>query len=248
MSALRQGICDQPGCGRSGMVIAKVLPSSGRWCDRCNKKRLEEAKKEKAALVELGPSVERPQPVFNKKLVDDAIARFKKKAEKMTPAELDEQERSMDGVLEAMNDIEKRAKKKSSPGAAPKGEISRLVKELDRVFSIFIRKRSILFSQEDYALCFTCGLTDYWKNMECGHWQKRGNFAIRWDERNCAAQCKSCNRMEDGRYAEFEQEIRSQYGDEAVTDLLRLKNDTSFKLDRMWLKEKIEYYKNLVKE
>ena len=38
--SLRQGTCNQDGCNRTGMVIAKVIPSSGAWCFVCNNKRL----------------------------------------------------------------------------------------------------------------------------------------------------------------------------------------------------------------
>ena len=41
-----------------------------------------------------------------------------------------------------------------------------LVKKLDAVFSIYIRRR---FAVNDIAKCVTCGKEDHWKSLQCGH-------------------------------------------------------------------------------
>jgi hypothetical protein len=61
-----------------------------------------------------------------------------------------------------------------------------LVKKLDTVFSLFIRNR------DDYKCC-VCGATKETAVIQCGHLITRSNFATRWDEKNCYAQCSGCN-------------------------------------------------------
>lgn len=75
------------------------------------------------------------------------------------------------------------------------------IKELDRVFSIWIRKRD--------RNCITCGSI---KQLQCGHFVSRRFFATRWDEKNCAAQCVSCNVFNQGVQHKFGQEIDKKYG------------------------------------
>lgn len=118
--------------------------------------------------------------------------------------------------------------------------LTSLIKELDKVFSLYIRSKDAVGGR---SKCVTCGSTWAVSSMDCGHWQKRGNFAIRWDERNCGPQCFECNRMNDGEYKKFEQYIIATHGIAARNELIGLKNNSRFKIDRAWVKEKIGYYK-----
>ena len=58
----------------------------------------------------------------------------------------------------------------------------KLIKELDSVFSVFIRKRD--------KKCVQCGTT---KNLTCGHLFSRVAHSTRWSEKNCHCQCTGCN-------------------------------------------------------
>ena len=66
--------------------------------------------------------------------------------------------------------------------------ISKLKKELDKWFSLFIRLRDA--DSNGLVFCFTCGCSKYYKRgMQNGHFQSRKHLATRWDEENCQPQC-----------------------------------------------------------
>lgn len=64
----------------------------------------------------------------------------------------------------------------------------RLIKELDRVFSLYIRKR-------DKGRCWAAN----WpkprcsQDMQCNHKIGRANYRLRWDERNAVCGCSAHN-------------------------------------------------------
>lgn len=86
------------------------------------------------------------------------------------------------------------------------------MRNADKWFSIFIRLRDASFG--GMVRCITCGNFKFWKSgdLDCGHYQKRGNFATRYDERNCAAQCRKCNRYHSGRDDIFAIRIDERHG------------------------------------
>jgi len=62
-------------------------------------------------------------------------------------------------------------------------ERAKLIRELDRVFSLFIRER-------DGQRCVQCQSSE---ELTCGHIYSRRNHSTRWDEENCHAQCWNHN-------------------------------------------------------
>ena len=80
--------------------------------------------------------------------------------------------------------------------------ISKLKKELDTIFSIFIRLRDA--TDTGLCQCFTCGCVKHYKSgMQCGHFQSRRFLATRFDEHNCAPQCVACNMFRGGEQFKF---------------------------------------------
>ena len=69
--------------------------------------------------------------------------------------------------------------------------VSKLKKELDKWFSLYIRLREA--SDTGAAICFTCGKMAYYKTLQNGHFQSRRFMATRFDEENCQVQCVACN-------------------------------------------------------
>ena len=45
-----------------------------------------------------------------------------------------------------------------------------IVKKLDAIFSIYIRRR---YAKDDIAECVTCGKQDHWKSLQAGHFMSR---------------------------------------------------------------------------
>jgi hypothetical protein len=63
------------------------------------------------------------------------------------------------------------------------------------------------------AECITCGKYENVKYLQCGHFVKRNKPNTRFDERNCAAQCKSCNIFKEGDAFNFGRRIDEIYGE-----------------------------------
>jgi len=80
----------------------------------------------------------------------------------------------------------------------------------DKWFSIYIRLRDSMHN--GMCQCITCGKYDDWRNMTCGHFDKRGKPATRFKEKNCAAQSVKCNAYCDGEQFKHGRAIDQKYG------------------------------------
>ena len=131
------------------------------------------------------------------------------------------------------------------PKGTERKSIPWLKKELDRVFSIFIRTRD----SNEYGIgrCVTCGYPSLWQKLDAGHYVPRQDLATRWDERNVHPQCKKCNGFRGGEPEKMAAYIDETYGAGAA-EQLRTKATGKFKLDRQWLEMKIKYYKGVINE
>lgn len=98
---------------------------------------------------------------------------------------------------------------------------SQLKKELDRVFSLYIRNK---YAEDGYVQCYTCGATKLIKEIQCGHFVSRGNLATRFDEKNCRPQCAGCNVFGGGRVSTFAVKLEQECGEGTVSRLYRQAN------------------------
>jgi hypothetical protein len=121
--------------------------------------------------------------------------------------------------------------------------LSKLKKELDKWFSLYIRLRHA--TDTGLAQCYTCGKIDHYKKLQCGHFLSRRHHATRWNETNCQVQCVKCNMYEQGMQWQFGLKLEANYGDGTVKELEYLAN-TIAKLTRVDYKENITYYKTFV--
>jgi hypothetical protein len=128
--------------------------------------------------------------------------------------------------------------------------ISKLKKELDKWFSLFIR----LNNSNEYGMvqCFTCGrVKNYKSGMQNGHFQSRSFLATRFNEENCQPQCVGCNMFKQGEQFKFAMNLEAKYGEGTAEHLEGLAR-TTIKISRIDYEEKIGYYKicveNLKKE
>ena len=99
--------------------------------------------------------------------------------------------------------------------------ISKLKKELDKWFSLYIRLRDA--TDEGMVQCFT---------------------STRYDELN-QIQCVKCNMFEQGMQWQFGLNLDAKYG-EGTAEELQYKARQTVKLSRIDYEEEISYYKNLV--
>jgi hypothetical protein len=123
--------------------------------------------------------------------------------------------------------------------------ISKLKKELDTIFSLYIRLRE---SEEGLVQCFTCNKVSHYKSgMQNGHFQSRKHLTTRWDEENCQVQCVGCNMFKAGEQYKFAINLDAKYG-EGKAEELQFLSKTIMKVSRIDYEEKISYYKDLVEK
>ena len=124
-----------------------------------------------------------------------------------------------------------------------------LKKDLDAVFSKYIRWHYA----DDNGLveCYTCGVSKHVKEMQNGHFQSRKHTSTRWLHTkyitNCMPQCVKCNIYSEGEKWIFGNKLVSEYGQDAVDELIRESNK-SVKLSKGDLIELIEHYKEKLKD
>ena len=126
-----------------------------------------------------------------------------------------------------------------------KKSISKLKKELDKWFSLYIRLREA--SDTGAAVCFTCGKVAYFSTLQNGHFQSRRFMATRFDEENCQVQCVACNMFRSGEQYKFGLALDSKYGEGTAEELEQISRSI-LKISRVEYEEKISYYKSLVEK
>lgn len=123
-----------------------------------------------------------------------------------------------------------------------------LVKQLDNVFSQYIRLRDAVdVLGELSATCVTCGDTKPWKQMQNGHYESRGHYPTRWSEDNCHVQCVACNVFRKGNYTNYARFMIDKYGADKLEEL-HIKATTNAKISTPEIREMIDKYKTKVKE
>ena len=117
---------------------------------------------------------------------------------------------------------------------------SKLIKKLDKLFSIFIRTRDV--DDTGHGECFTCHSRVFWKGADAGHFQSRGKYATRWNEDNVFLQCKRCNGFRGGEQFLFSKELDAKFGAGKADELVYLSNQPS-RYSIGHLEEMINHYK-----
>lgn len=115
---------------------------------------------------------------------------------------------------------------------------AQLKKELDKIFSIYIRTKN---SRYGYVNCFTCGKRLAIKEAQNGHFIRRQYLATRYSEDNCRPQCVGCNIFGDGKTVEFAKRLESEKKgivQKLYKEAQKITKDFPYQ-------EKIEFYKNL---
>ncbi len=144
-----------------------------------------------------------------------------------------------DYILEVLERRHHKPRRTTTKFRAALNPVPALKKELDRLFSIFIRTRDS--DENGMGRCCTCGHPGHWKTMDCGHFMPRQDLNTRWDEKNCALQCGSCNGFRGGEQLKFAEYIDARYG-AGTADLLRAKARVKKRFDRHALSLMIRVY------
>ena len=124
-----------------------------------------------------------------------------------------------------------------------KKPVSKLKKELDKWFSLYIRLKSC--DSNGMVICYTSKRKYHYKNIHAGHFISRRHLSTRWLEQNVKPQSAADNLFGQGEQYKFGMYLDSEYG-VGTAEELQLKARQPFKMMRIDYVEKISYYKNLV--
>jgi len=149
----------------------------------------------------------------------------------------------------ARKEKEKIVTRKIKAKAKKANSVSSLTKKADKLYSEYIRKRDAIWTTWtlDRIICITCWETKDYIQFDCGHFVTRANKSTRWDYLNSNAQCKVCNNWGSWRQYEHWKAIDKKYW-EWTADKIMQKWRTIFKLNSIYLQEKIEDLINKLKE
>ena len=90
---------------------------------------------------------------------------------------------------------------------------TKLVKKLDKIFSLYIRARDSIL----YDNCFFCRSNP----IECCfHMIRRARYSVRWDDRNAVASCNYCNYCENNNNHPFVAKYIDAFGHELYLSLV----------------------------
>lgn len=110
----------------------------------------------------------------------------------------------------------------------------------DKYFSLYIRIRD---AKTDYlGQCCTCGKWGDIRTMDNGHYIKRQHQATRFNEFNCALQCKRCNNFEQGADVKFRKHLVDRFGEDKIL-LVEASKRQSVKRSASDMKQLEKYWK-----
>ena len=117
-----------------------------------------------------------------------------------------------------------------------------LVAKLDKVFSRYIRLRDAM--PNGMIRCISCGQIKTFDKFDNGHFHSRTHMATRWDEDNCHAECKFCNRFKADHMIGYRENLIAKIGQQRF-DKLAWKAAQTKKWTDFELIELTKYYKAL---
>lgn len=124
--------------------------------------------------------------------------------------------------------IKRSEAKKDKPKKKSLPTIGKLKKELDDVFSKYIRHK---YAVDGIVECYTCGVVKPIAQMQNAHFWSRTHLSTRWEEKNCRPGCVGCNVFKHGNYIEYTKRLLKELGQDEFEKLELLKN-TNIKITR----------------
>ena len=135
--------------------------------------------------------------------------------------------------------IKRKRSEKKSPS------LSALVERLDKVFSKYIRLRDAMPS--GLFRCISCGKIKPIGQADCGHFHSRTHMSTRFDEDNCHAECRYCNRFSADHLIGYRENLIRKIGEQRYL-LLEVKAHETRKWSHFELEQLVKYYKALVEK
>jgi hypothetical protein len=125
-----------------------------------------------------------------------------------------------------------------------KKSLSSLIKELDGLFSEWLRRGNSIGGK---CHCFICDYSARWQEQQAGHFVDRDQMALRFDINNVYVVCPSCNCFDPDHQDKFEAAILKKRGQD-VLDSLEAKKRSLQKWMPFELQERIDYLKAELKK
>ena len=117
--------------------------------------------------------------------------------------------------------------------------------KMDRVFSQYIRLRDML--PGNVFQCISCGRIKPMSQADCGHYINRQHMSTRFSEVNCNAQCRSCNRFDEGNMSGYRAGLVRKHGETKVLLLESQKHEVR-KFSDFEYEMLISHYKTEIKK
>ena len=117
--------------------------------------------------------------------------------------------------------------------------------KLDRVFSQYIRLRDML--PGNVFQCISCGRIKPMSQADCGHYINRQHMSTRFSEINCNAQCRNCNRFDEGNMSGYRAGLVRKHGETKVLLLESQKHEVR-KFSDSEYEALISHYKTEIKK
>lgn len=135
----------------------------------------------------------------------------------------------------------KRKKKDTSEKKVKKApSLSTLTDKLDTVFSKYIRLRDAM--PNGMFRCISCGKIKPLEQADCGHFHSRRHMSTRFDEDNCHAECRACNRFSADHLIGYRENLIKKIGSQRYI-LLEVKARDCKKWSHFELEQLIKYYR-----
>ena len=128
-----------------------------------------------------------------------------------------------------------------------KASRSTLMRNADEAFSIFIRTRDSQSFEGRFFRCISCGRILPIEQADCGHYVNRSHMSLRFSEANCHAQCRHCNRFQEGNIQDYRKGLIKKIGEPKVLLLEAQKNITN-KITNFELELLAKHYKEEIKK
>lgn len=135
-------------------------------------------------------------------------------------------------------------KKKKKTERKRQPSLSTYINKLDIAFSRYIRLRDAM--PGGLFRCISCGKIKPISQADCGHFWSRAKMSTRFDERNCNAECKACNRFSSDHLVMYRVNLIKKIG-QLEYDRLQIQSHEIKKWSVWELEQLIKYYTILAK-
>jgi hypothetical protein len=121
------------------------------------------------------------------------------------------------------------------------------MRKADEAFSLFIRTRDSQPYEGRAFKCISCHRVLPIEQADCGHYVNRSHMSVRFNEKNCNAQCRHCNRFMEGNIQDYRKGLIEKIGLQQVELIESMKHLTN-KISTFELELLAKHYKQEIKK